>query len=346
MRVRTKILLDFLETRPPEPDPALGNAVLPLICSCSGSGDGTVAGGARSAAGAASRPGRQLSGDTIPIKKYLAAAGSNVYHRLRNETRPARHAGDRRNPSRQGASHVRDPPHPDRRRRRGAPRHPGGADHARRRVPHRGGRDRGRRRRQAQRGQRPLRRHPARHRPAGRRRPRVLRQAPPRRQAHAGDHADRRRRRAGRGPRPRRRRQRLHRQALPPRRAARPRARPAPRLRQLRGRGVHHRPLHVPPLRQAPPGAGQEPQDPAHRQGMRHPEVPLPRRRPAGAAAGAAERGVGLQQRGDHAHAGDPHLPPAPEDRAGPVPTPACCSPRAAATGWTPQARAELAAAA
>ena len=37
---------------------------------------------------------------------------------------------------------------------------------------------------------------------------------------------------------------------------------------------------------------------------------------------GAAERGVGLQQRGHHAHAGDPHLPPAPEDRAGPVPHP------------------------
>ena len=35
----------------------------------------------------------------------------------------------------------------------------------------------------------------------------------------------------------------------------------------------------------------------------------------AGAPASAAERGLGLQQRGDHPHAGDPHLPPAPEDR-------------------------------
>ena len=29
-----------------------------------------------------------------------------------------------------------------------------------------------------------------------------------------------------------------------------------------------------------------------------------------------AARGLGLQRRGDHAHAGDPYLPPAPEDRA------------------------------
>ena len=35
-----------------------------------------------------------------------------------------------------------------------------------------------------------------------------------------------------------------------------------------------------------------------------------------GGAAGAAERGVGLQRRGHHPHAGNPHLPPAPEDRA------------------------------
>ena len=38
----------------------------------------------------------------------------------------------------------------------------------------------------------------------------------------------------------------------------------------------------------------------------------------AGGAAGAAERGVGLQRRGHHAHAGNAHLPPASEDRAGP----------------------------
>jgi DNA-binding response OmpR family regulator/uncharacterized protein (DUF924 family) len=34
------------------------------------------------------------------------------------------------------------------------------------------------------------------------------------------------------------------------------------------------------------------------------------------AARRAAARGLGLQRRRDHAHAGDPHLPPAPEDRA------------------------------
>ena len=49
-----------------------------------------------------------------------------------------------------------------------------------------------------------------------------------------------------------------------------------------------------------------------------HPEVPVPGRRQAGAAADPAERGLGLQQRGDHPHAGDPYLPPAAEDRARP----------------------------
>src|SRR5205085_8927477 len=47
------------------------------------------------------------------------------------------------------------------------------------------------------------------------------------------------------------------------------------------------------------------------------PQVPVPRRRPAGGARRAAERGVGLQRRRDHPHARDPHLPPAPEDREG-----------------------------
>ena len=36
----------------------------------------------------------------------------------------------------------------------------------------------------------------------------------------------------------------------------------------------------------------------------------------AGGAAGAAERGLGLQRRGNDPHAGDAHLPAAPEDRA------------------------------
>ncbi|CAA9284537.1 MAG: Two-component transcriptional response regulator, LuxR family, partial [uncultured Acetobacteraceae bacterium] len=216
----------------------------------------------------------------------------------------------------------RAPPHPDRRRRRGAPRHAGGADHARRGVPRRGGRERGRGGRQARRRRRALRRHPARHRPAGRRRPRVLRRAAPRRQADAGHHADRGGRGAGRGARARRRRQRLHRQALPPRRAPRPRPRPAPGVRQLRGRGVHRRPLRVPPRGQAAAGAGAQPQDPADGQGIQHPEVPLPGGRRAGAAPGAAARGVGLQQLRHHPHAGDPHLPPPPEDRARPVQDP------------------------
>jgi DNA-binding response OmpR family regulator len=38
----------------------------------------------------------------------------------------------------------------------------------------------------------------------------------------------------------------------------------------------------------------------------------------AGGAPDPAERGLGLQQRGDDPHAGDPHLPPPSEDRAGP----------------------------
>ena len=42
----------------------------------------------------------------------------------------------------------------------------------------------------------------------------------------------------------------------------------------------------------------------------------LPDRRPAGLARGAAGRGLGLQCRRDHPHAGNAHLSPAPEDRA------------------------------
>ena len=57
-------------------------------------------------------------------------------------------------------------------------------------------------------------------------------------------------------------------------------------------------------------------EDPADRQGSLDPEIPVPRRRPAGGARRAAERGLGLQRRRHDPHAGNPHLSPAPEDRA------------------------------
>ncbi len=63
---------------------------------------------------------------------------------------------------------------------------------------------------------------------------------------------------------------------------------PAPHLREQRGRGLHHRAIHVPPLGEAAAGAGQEPPHPADREGGGDPEVPLPRRHQAGSAAGAA----------------------------------------------------------
>ena len=79
-----------------------------------------------------------------------------------------------------------------------------------------------------------------------------------------------------------------------------------------------HRAVHLPPVGEAAAGAGEEPADPADGEGSGDPEVPLSRRHPRGGAAGAAERGVGLQRRRHHAYAGNPHLPPAPEDRARP----------------------------
>ena len=66
----------------------------------------------------------------------------------------------------------------------------------------------------------------------------------------AGDHADRPGFGIRHDPRPRGRRQRLRHQAVPLRRAARPHPRPAPPARAERGRGLHHRPLHVPAERQ------------------------------------------------------------------------------------------------
>ena len=54
-----------------------------------------------------------------------------------------------------------------------------------------------------------------------------------------------RRRRGGHDPRPRLRRQRLHHQAIPPQRAAGAAPRAAPPARAVRGRGLHHRPLHA-----------------------------------------------------------------------------------------------------
>ena len=60
-------------------------------------------------------------------------------------------------------------------------------------------------------------------------------------------------------------------------------------------------------------------QDPADGEGNLDPQVSLSRRREGGDARRAAAGGVGLQFRRHHAHAGDAHLPPAPEDREGPL---------------------------
>src|SRR3546814_8094222 len=53
----------------------------------------------------------------------------------------------------------------------------------------------------------------------------------------------------------------------------------------------------------------------ADREGDFDPQVSLPQRRCRGRPREAARRGLGLQCRRHHAHAGDPRLPPAPEDR-------------------------------
>ena len=58
-------------------------------------------------------------------------------------------------------------------------------------------------------------------------------------------------------------------------------------------------------------------QGPPDREGNRDPALSLSRRAAAGVARGAAAGGVGLQFRRHHAHAGDAHLPPAPEGREG-----------------------------
>ena len=59
--------------------------------------------------------------------------------------------------------------------------------------------------------------------------------------------------------------------------------------------------------------------DPADREGDGDPEIPLPGGRPDRHARRSPLRGLGLQFRRDHAHAGDPHLPPPAEDRARPL---------------------------
>ena len=78
------------------------------------------------------------------------------------------------------------------------------------------------------------------------------------------------------------------------------------------------RPLHLPAERQ---GAGRRarPEDPPHREGDGDPQIPLPRRREGDQPRRPPPRGVGLQFRRHHAHARNPHLPPPPEDREGPV---------------------------
>ena len=61
---------------------------------------------------------------------------------------------------------------------------------------------------------------------------------------------------------------------------------------------------------------------PADRERGGDPEVPLPSRNAPGRAAGAAQRGLGLQRERDHAHARNPYLSPAPKNRARPRPFP------------------------
>jgi len=58
-------------------------------------------------------------------------------------------------------------------------------------------------------------------------------------------------------------------------------------------------------------------ENPPDGKGNQHPQISLSLRR-HGAARNAVARGLGLQSRGDHPHAGDPYLSLAPEDRAEP----------------------------
>jgi CheY-like chemotaxis protein len=61
----------------------------------------------------------------------------------------------------------------------------------------------------------------------------------------------------------------------------------------------------------------QRPEDQADRKGDGHPSLPVSRRPTVDLAGSAAAGGMGVQFRRYHAHAGDPHLPAAPEDRKG-----------------------------
>ena len=123
-------------------------------------------------------------------------------------------------------------------------------------------------------------------------------------------------------PGPRRRRQRLHRQALQAAGAARPHPRPAPPARAVRGRGLRVGPYSFRPAAKL-------------LLDEREKKIRLTEKETnilkylyrAGSAVvrarRAAARGLGLQRRGHHPHARDPHLPPAPEDRARPGQRPA-----------------------
>ncbi len=77
-------------------------------------------------------------------------------------------------------------------------------------------------------------------------------------------------------------------------------------------------PVHISAGRQAVAGTREEPPYSPDREGGGDPQVPLPRRYTVGGTASAAERGMGLQRRRHHPHAGNPHLPPAPENRTRP----------------------------
>ena len=113
---------------------------------------------------------------------------------------------------------------------------------------------------------------------------------------------------------------------------ARIRAQLAP-ARGERGRGLHHRALHVPAELEAPdqPEGQQGPPD---REGDRDPALSLSRRPAAGVARDAAAGGLGLQFGRHHAHARDAHLPAAAEGREGRRRSRRSWSPRRAATSW------------
>ena len=129
-------------------------------------------------------------------------------------------------------------------------------------------------------------------RPAGHRRPRGRAHPAQERLQGADHHADRPRHRFRHHPGAGIRRQRLRHQAVPLRRAAGAHPRAAAPARGERGRGLHHRPLHVPAEREAA-AQSEGQQGAADRKGNRDPALSLSRRAEAGVARDACCRKCG-----------------------------------------------------